>query len=178
MIKKILVFAICLFVATNIAAQTSFNPNFWTGHQIHGSLGFIADEIRHSYPEGYNKIKPKKQEYSVPRIIMRGNATFFYGYEYGYQFAEHWFVGGGLEWTLAYPRYISYSPRNFKIPKTSKKSQEARKKILVAWLQPLTHIRMGYVFDNHVLLSLGLTYLWGLNLNLKMPMNYRCLCDF
>jgi hypothetical protein len=37
---------------------------------------------------------------------------------------------------------------------------------------------MGYVFDNHVLLSLGLTYLWALDLDLKIPMNNHVFVVF
>jgi hypothetical protein len=136
-----------LFIlALNGGAHTAlqeFNPHFWTGHTLHASLGFIADQIRHTQPGG-------------TKIIMRGNATFFYGYEYGWQFAQHGFLGGGLEWTIAYPR-------NFLSNVTPLKKT-------LAWLQPLTHLRIGYVFNNHALLSVGLTYLWALSLNFRAPL--------
>lgn len=170
MIKIINILVVGLFASTNIAAQGSFNPHFWTGHQVHGALGFIADEIRHSFPEGYNKEQAQEAGLLGTKIILRGNAAFLYGYEYGYQFAQHWFVGGGLEWSMAYPRNFLFANK-FQNPKKEANPENLRKKLLSAWLQPLTHIRMGYVFDNHVLLSLGLTYLWALDLDIKMPMN-------
>jgi len=130
----------------------SFNPHFWTGHTLRWGPGFIADQIRHS-------MAAKSGDIGGSKIIIRGNANFYYGYEYGWQFARHGYLAGGLNWNIAYPRnFLPVRPE-----------YTATKKVL-AWLQPLTHIRVGYVFDNHALLSLGLTYLWALSLNFRAPL--------
>lgn len=127
----------------------SFNPHFWTGHTLRAGPGFIADQIRHTAPEG-------------SKIVIRGNANFYYGYEYGWQFARHGYLSGGLNWNIAYPRnFLTIGPERPQYTLTKK---------ILAWLQPLTHIRIGYVFDNHALLSLGLTYLWALSLNFRAPL--------
>src|SRR5262245_43091564 len=98
----------------------------WSWHSMHTTVGFIADQIRHTVPAG-NKIS------------IRGNATFFYGYDYGFRFADHWYWSLGAEWTIAYPRNFLASSS------TGKK--------IAAWIQPLTHARLGYVFPNDALFT-------------------------
>lgn len=144
-ILKIVLIASIIGVSSAVMAQekNGFDNKFWQGHNLRTSIGFIADEIRHSKPDG-------------SKVMIRGNATFFYGYEYGYQFFDHWYWSLGLEWTIAYPRnFLSMSS-------TLKKT--------LAWLQPLNHARIGYVFNNHALLTLGLTYFWALSLNFRIPL--------
>lgn len=148
----------------SLNAITEFKDDFWTGHMLRGNIGFIVDYgtnqwsknknvpgIYHSYP---NKTK----------VLLRGNPTFFYGYEYGRQFARNWYWSLGLEWTIAYPRNFRSSPQAIA-------RDSAKGKMIAAWLQPLTQARMGYVFDNQSLLSLGLTYLWGISLNYRIPLS-------
>jgi hypothetical protein len=88
MIKNMAIFIFVVMSSKYITAQR-FDPHFWTGHQVHGALAFIADEIRHSFPEGYNKEQTAQADLLGTKIILRGNAAFLYGYEYGYQFAQH-----------------------------------------------------------------------------------------
>jgi hypothetical protein len=160
---------ICYIIFSSNISATNFNPHFWTGHQLHGALGFIATEIGHSTPALYTE-KTKPADIVGTKVKIMGSAAFLFGYEYGYQFAEHWFVSGGLEWSIAYPRNFLFMEK-FKNPKKPVNEADARNKLLFAWLQPFTHIRMGYVFNNNALLTLGLTYLWGLDLDFKIPLN-------
>ena len=62
---------------------------------------------------------------------------------------------------------IAY-PRNFTL---SSNTDWARNKRLISWLQPLTNARIGYVFENHSLLTLGLGYLWGVSVNYRIPLS-------
>jgi hypothetical protein len=132
-----------LFSQMVVAKAHDNREKFWPGHMIHGSVGFIADQIQHTKPQ-------------ASKIIIRGNPSFFYGYDYGWQFAKDWYWSLGLEWTIAYPR-------NFLTSSTTSK-------LVASWIQPLTHVRIGYVFQNDALLTLGLTYLWALSANFRVPL--------
>jgi len=134
------------FVCAVYGQEKPFNSRFWTGHELRASLGYITSDTM----VGPGKNKPGK-------IRLIGHAAFFYGYEYGWQFADHWFTSLGLEWIIAYPRnFPSRDPGP--LFRT------------LAWVQPMTHVRIGYVFNNYALLTLGLTYLWALSLDFRIPL--------
>ncbi|HXW53114.1 MAG TPA: hypothetical protein VEL47_03305 [Myxococcota bacterium] len=141
--KNILVVLCAVFIAHAAHSdEKSFNNQFWTGHQLRSSLGYITSKV-----EAYRGYK----------IRLIGNAAFFYGYEYGWQFADHWFTSLGLEWIIAYPRNFPTRPIT-----------PLRRAL--TWIQPLTHVRIGYVFNNYSVLTLGLTYLWALSLDFRIPL--------
>lgn len=135
--------------------------NYWTGHHLHGSFGFLVTEVAPTLPNKRSQIN------------FKTNPTFFYGYEYGHQFDNNLFLSGGLEWTIAYPRNFV----NWKEKKTERERIRSRRFLITSWLQPLTHFRLGYAFNNNVVASLGLTYLWGLSFNAKFTINEYLYLD-
>jgi len=133
-----------LILFCHLSASSAFN---WSGHIVRANGGFVCDDLRFVAQGG------------VPKAALQltGNAALFYGYEFGHQFQNRFYIGGSLEWIVGFPR--NFLPNNQAVlPRWQ------------LWLQPLTHVRAGYVFPNDMMLSLGITYLWGLTLNLRTPL--------
>lgn len=80
------------------------------------------------------------------------------GAEYAFVLDEHIYLSAGLSWFVTYPRNFKPARGFFEPP-------------ISLWWVPLTYAQAGYVFDNGILLSAGVVYLWAVDVQAKFPID-------
>lgn len=133
---------VCLvFCIGNAHAAPSFD---WSGLNLRLDTGVAV-----SFTGPWQKLKPVNVDLE-PFVEL--------GFEYGWVLDEHLYLGAGMSWFVTYPRNFKPARGFFEPP-------------VVLWWLPLTYAQVGYVFDNGILLSAGLVYVWAVDLQLKLPLN-------